>query len=416
MKIMIKSKYYQISNHTIDKSQSVNPALGLLMVFCIGFIPINIFPRGGFQIVDIFIVILATYYIFAKSTISDEEKKQIYLIVPFYAWASMVVIGYSMYYGVYSFLIIAVEAIYHVFMFYAYCNMWNDLFEKKAYKYIYLSLIVSTICVFSFKGYKEWEGMRYAFSFNNPNALALYALVILCIIILLMKQKKEDNITNKIYYYLDIFFIILSHYLAFMAISRGTLAAFVVLDVCLLKNMLTRDLFLPVAGTFAAGMIVLLTLNPHFIQERIEARGEHRFGKQAFTERLHIGIEGPLEEVKGFKILYGTGYTGAIDLDPNQRIRAKMGERKLEVHNMFGNVLYGYGVIGLSIYLYWIIRFIWLSKVVPNSFWIWGALLTFSVSGVLIRSRNYWLVLAMILALASIRRRKMVESKQKIEI
>ena len=153
---MIQSKYYQISNHTIDISQSVNPALGLLMVFCIGFIPINIFPRGGFQLVDIFIVILATYYLLSKSTINDEVKKQIYLIVPFYIWVSLVAIGYCIYYGLVIILIIVVQAIYHVFMFYAYCNMWNELIDKKAYKYIYLSLIVSNICVFSFKGYKEW--------------------------------------------------------------------------------------------------------------------------------------------------------------------------------------------------------------------------------------------------------------------
>ena len=263
-----------------------NLTLGILMVLSVGLIPINIFPRGGFQVADIFIVILIAVYLMKKSELNGDIKNHIYLLLPFIIWVIIVIIGYLLYYRQLGIIVIAINMLYAFFMLYTFSNMWGDLLSKNAYKYIYLALILSIICVFSFKGFKEWHEMRYSFSFNNPNQLGLFALIFLAITIVLMQQKKDNNIANIYYSLLDIFFILLAHYWAFMAISRGTLAAFVILDIGLIKNMLSRNLFFPVAGAITTGAILLLLINPNFIQERIEARGTHRFGGAALEERL----------------------------------------------------------------------------------------------------------------------------------
>ena len=111
-----------------------------------------------------------------------------------------------------------------------------------------------------------------------------------------------------------------------------------------------------------------------------------------------------MKDLTGFKIVYGTGQIPAAQVFGQDRVKADMGARRIEVHNMFGNVLWSYGIIGLCLYTFWIAKTIWEVRVVANALWIWGALLTFSFSGVLIRSRSYWLLLGLLLALWSLKK------------
>jgi hypothetical protein len=397
------------------QSEKINFFLGLLAILSMGLIPINIFPIGGFQIADVFITILIAYYILKKSELENKVKTHIYLLLPFIIWTNIVLGGYLLIYVNFRLLITAINMLYAFLMLFAFSKIWNELLSKKAYQYIYSALILSVICVFTFKGLISWEDMRYSFSFNNPNQLGLFALIFLAITIVLMQQKKADNIANIIYFSLDIFFILLAHYWAFMALSRATFAAFLLLDICLLKNMHSQKLFLPVASAIFVGGILMLFINPTFIQQRIEARGTHRFGESALEERIKIGITEPMKDLKGIKLLFGTGQIPVLQVNDPGDTRFRNDKNKIEVHNMFGNVLWSYGIIGLSLYVFWIAKIIWEVRVIPNALYIWGALLTFSVSGVLFRSRSYWLVLGLMMALLNIEMTKDKKKSQELD-
>lgn len=385
------------------ESKKIGLVKGLLVICCLGFIPINTFPHGGFQVVDIFIVLLTIYYIFEGSKLDDVVQHHIFLLLPFVIWVQIVMISYSLFYKHISFILPAINILYAFFMLYTFGNMWIELLSTKDYKYIYIAFVIAIMCIFTFKPAKLSTSYRLAYSFNNPNQLALYSLLFISSIIVLIQQKIDNNNNNIIYYILDIFFILIGHYFIFMAITRAAVAAVVFLDICLMKKLFSKNMFLPVASILVAGVAVLMIFNPYFIQQRIEMRGSHRFTGSAFEERVEEAIAEPMKDLKGFKILFGTGQIPAAKLYGQDRIKAGLGERGIEVHNMFGNVLWSYGVIGLILYAFWIGKTIWEVRIVPNTLFIWAAILTFSIGGVVIRVRSYWLVVGLMMALWSLK-------------
>jgi hypothetical protein len=291
-----------------NRVKKVSPFLGLLSVLTIGLIPINIFPSGGFQVADIFIVILISYFLITKSKLDKKIKRIICLLIPFVIWVQLVSGSYFLLIRQPGFLIIAINILYAFFMLYTFSHMWFEVLSLRSLSYIYIALIISIICVFSFKGAIEFAESRPAFSFNNPNQLGLYSLLFFSTIIILIQYKKDNNISNRIYFMIDIFSIIIVHYFALMSISRATMAAFIFLDLCLLKKMLSRDLFLPVASAFMLGMVLLIIINPHFIQERFESRGTDRFSEGAFKSRMENSVIRPLRDLQGLKLLVGVGH------------------------------------------------------------------------------------------------------------
>jgi hypothetical protein len=402
--MLLKEKTKSYNQYNTDRPAKVGIILAILFTLSIGLIPINVFSRGGFQVADIIIVPLIAYFLFTKYKIESQVKKLIFMFLPFVIWTQLVMFGYFLNYKFLTVLKPAINMLYAFFMLIGFTNAWNVILSDKAYRYIYLALIISIICVFSFKGiYESWgsyetEAIRSSYSFNNPNQLALYALTLLGIIIILMKIKKNNNVTNKIYFSLDMFFIIVAHFLVIKSVSRAGIAAFLVVDLCLLKNMFTKDLFVPVAITISAGVLLLIIVNPQ-IKEKIEERGVRGFSSSAFEARLEDSIIRPLRDLTGLKLLYGTGYIPMLaTTDSELRAKSKALPGK-EVHNMFLNALWGFGAIGLIFFAYWIFQNVWGVREVPNALWIWASLLTIGATHALFRSRMFWLIVSLMLAL-----------------
>jgi len=397
---------YQINKNKqniINRNKEKAWFIKILIVLSIGFIPINIFPSGGFQLVDIIIILLIIILIFSQVKINNKVISHIKLIIPFIIWASIVNLSYYIIVKEIRLLEIFLNMIYIFLLLMVYTKICIEIFNKKNYYLMYISIILSIICVFSFKGYYEWEGVRSSLSFNNPNQLGLFALTILAITIFLMQYKKEYNIQNKIYAILDAIFIVIAHYLAFLAISRAALAAFIILDLCLLKNMLSKELFVPLSLSLLMGGMLLVIINPTFIIDRIEERGSDRFTTDAVKDRIKISIQNPLKDLKNWKIIYGTGQIPAGKIWSDKKIIYSGTKNYQEVHNMFGNVLWGYGIIGLILYGAWIIKTILEVKLITNTLHVWGALILYSMSGVLFRSRMFWLIIGIMMAMWNIK-------------
>ena len=384
----------QIVKGPIDTNK-MSRWLGFLLAICLGLVPINKFASGGFQVVDPFMValIVVAFYL---PPLGQPLKKLVLSLLPFIIWSNIINLGYFAFSGTIHNIKLSFNMAYVFFMLYAFTKVFREVFDSGGIFYVYLGLFISLITVFTVRGWYEWEGARFSYSFNNPNQLALYCLLVLLMVILLLQYKIEMNIRNKLYFTFDAMVIVILHYLALQAISRSGLSAIVVADIYLLKKMFSKKLFVPISLSISIGVSLLLLLNPTFIQDRLAARNPDSFGKGAFQSRVESMIIKPMQSFTGIKILIGTGMHYA---EKEGFLREMFKEDDFEVHSMFGHVLWAYGIIGLALYLYWVVTAIVKGWILPDTKWVWAAILTYSVGGVVIRFRSYWILLGLILAL-----------------
>jgi hypothetical protein len=140
-------------------------------------------------------------------------------------------------------------------------------------------------------------------------------------------------------------------------------------------------------------------LRPTFIQERMATRQEH-FDRKNMAENLKMRLFLPFATFNGTDIFFGRG-TGWRKDDSNiPGIKSR--EIIMEVHNMFGEVLRAFGLIGLSLFLFWLIKFMLCVRGVKDSFWVLAGIFTFNVSINGIRWRAFWIFLAFLLAMAAL--------------
>jgi hypothetical protein len=377
--------------------------IGLMVVFTLGLIPVYKFDRGGFQIVDPLICVLIITALFINK-LNIQIKNHIYLLLPFIIWTALVNIGYYIMYPVYPMypfpmnLSLMINMVYSFTILWGFAIIFSEILNKKGLLYVYLGLIMAIIAVFTVKGGYAWEGIRFSYSFKNPNQLALFCLITYSIVILLMEYKRENNIENNILFVMDVVIVIIIQYLLWQAMSRAGLAASLFLHIAFIRKLFSKKLFVPVSLAVSLPLIFIIIINPTFIQKRLEVRKPDKFSEGAVAERFESAVFEQLNRLKGVRILYGTGARSyGNQADPLTRVTTT------EVHNMFGHVLWVYGIIGVLFYLIWIIKTIWETRILKDGLFIWGAILAFSMSGVVMRSRMYWILLGLMLAMVGLK-------------
>gem|GEM_PF-3494746 len=386
--------------------ERVNWWLGLLVTLALSSVTVYMFPSGGFQYVDLIIVpIIAIAFLFFNSELEDRVRRHVLFLLFFVIWASIVNIGFFLYYQYINILYKLINMIYIFFILYAFSVAFAQILKKQALSYIYIGLVLSIIAIFTISGNYEWTGARNSYSFNNPNQLGLYAIILYATVLLLMRYKQEFNINNYSYFIIDIGLIIVSQFLLWQAISRSALAASLFLHFILIKNIFSKRLFVPIFLALTVCFSYILVVNPTYIQERIAARNPEKLAPGFVQRRVESCILLPLEHVHGIQILIGTSGTYVINAMRGEN-SALLGAKRSylpEVHNMFANVLATYGLIGLGFFLWWILKSILECRIIKDGLWVWAAILTYSFGGVIYRFRPFWILVALMMALINIK-------------
>ena len=380
---------------------------GVLITLCLGLIPINKFPSGGFQVVDPFIVILIIMTVFSKID-KDKILEQTKTLLPFIIWTVVINVIFFLIYNNTMNIKLLLNMIYIYLLYYAFSLWFFEIIYDKKIIFLYCGLVISVICVFTVKGWYEWEGARFSYSFNNPNQLALYCLILYATVLLLMQYKIDNDIQNNIYYIIDAVIIVVVHYLLFKAISRSALAGTIFLELVLIKKFFSKKLFIPISMIITMCAIFLIFINPTFIQDRIGARNPESLGSGFFQKRMESSVLGPLRQLEGIGILVGSGFTFGGPKNVIQKSQAIP-----EVHNMFGHVLWIYGIIGLLLYLYFLFNIIRQNSILRDTILIWCAILAYSVGGVVYRFRSFWVLVALMTALSCLKRSTITKNKIK---
>lgn len=194
--------------------------------------------------------------------------------------------------------------------------------------------------------------------------------------------------------------LLAAHYLVFLSLSRGAFFSVLVLDVAFLKTIIKNKIYL-IFGTLLliVGSLVVFPNLP-YITGRMEARGEeHSFNLEKNIIQSYERVTSQLIFSSPWQVIFGRGDRWVHDGENVLSYEVTDATAYPEVHNIFGNVLRAYGIIGLLCFAVWIGKFIWASRVVPGAIWVWAALFCYNMTHNGIRFRAFWILLAFILAI-----------------
>jgi hypothetical protein len=388
----------------IHVAQANQPAqrqafLGFIFILVLALLPIYAFSSGGFQIVDVPLVLIILLVLLSNYE-KDIYLTLVYYLIPFTVWATLVNATYFIFNNDLWFLKATIVVVYSPILLYVFTRIFINILNNGNIIIIYSGLILSVILSFIVKGPPS-EEERSILSFNDPNQLGYFAAILLSYVILLIKYKEFIKYKKLLYYAFDAIIIIVAHYFLLLALSRSAIAAFIVLDLCLLKNMLNLKIIFPLIIFGGAAIIAFSILNPKFIEERMHARDSSHYSKEEIERGLESRVLDPIWRMEGIEFLFGKGQGGL--LKKRGSVSVVQGKPKGyggESHNMFGEVFRAYGIIGLTLFLVWLIKAIWRSRHFHDGLWIWAGLMLYNFGNYGIRFRAFWILLAFLLAMA----------------
>jgi len=354
--------------------------LGGMLFLALGLLPVYIFSSGGPQLVDGPLLILMAAHFLRRSGAPPALRQNITPLLPFLIWAVLV---NSVYFIIYPWdfglPITTAQILYTFLIFLVFSSLLWDFLEADRMGVLYAGMLLSFLLIFTVKGHSE-EGIRSELSFNNPNQLGYYALLLACLAALFFQVKKKFTEKKVLHLWGDGVVLFMAHVLMLLSLSRGALLGLFFVDVWLFPKLTRRLLvmFLPLLLL----VVIVLAWQPEVLQERLAGRPGKSLDQEEITQEVHSRILRRLYIMEGIHYLVGRGgRSGAL-----QGIG--------EVHNIFGDIFRSYGIIGLGLFGYWLGGFIWRSRQVPGALFIWAALLTYNMSHYGLRFRAFWVVLA----------------------
>lgn len=373
------------------------------LILSLALSPVYLYPSGGPQLVDILILLVIFLTLFYRKTADAKIIKQIYTIIPFFVWVLLINSIYFLQNSEdISLFIATITLLYNIIIFYAFSKNFSEITGEKAFKILSFGLILSILLVFLIKGKAE-EEIRATLSFNNPNQLGYFSVILFSYVIIFLNNKDKLNILSTKSFWVSVILISLAaHFFVFLSLSRGAFFSILLLDICFLKTMIKNKYSFMVAMLMMILGAIIIFSNLPYIEGRMKARGESRsFNLEKSIAQSYERVSSQLMFSNSWQIFWGRG-DGRIIIGEGQfLIKPKNDPIHFEVHNIFGNVLRSYGIIGLFLFGFWIGKFIWESRFVPGAIWVWAALLCYNMTHNGIRFRSFWILLAFILALTT---------------
>lgn len=381
--------------------------INILVISTLALLPIYIFKSGGYQLVDLSIILCIIAAVLSKSDKDDLLLNKAYALLPFVIWAILLNIGYAL---IYPKMLLEVSyamvfVLYNFVIFFSFIILFNRLVNNQNIIYIYIGLIISVFLCFFVKGEYE-EGLRNALSFNNPNQLGYFSIILMSYFIVLFDLRYNFNLDNTFYRILGAIIIIAAHIFIILSISRASAVAIIILDIWLLKNILKKEIMIDLSFGFIILILFFVIYGHSFIKTQLEARpgrNIQEMDSEEITQSLQERVFRHFTNMRGWQIIVGMGGTG-IEGDKMGVSLLKRDRFAIEVHNTFGAVLKIYGIIGLIFFGFWIMKMLKYTYPYRTSLFIWFAILMQNMTHNGIRFRSAWIFLAFLLVAANLLR------------
>jgi hypothetical protein len=388
-----------ISREGLACPESLAPAkrhwcMGSSLALTLALLPLYRFSSGGPQWVDVPLVFLLAAALLTKCQPDGSLQRLLFPLVLFGVWTiSINTVYFVLYPDEFRYLIKNVEVAYLILIVYALFFIINDLLNSNKLTYLYLGLFLSAATCLMFKGNYN-EVVRLALSFNNPNQLGYFSVLLMCYATLLIHW--SPSIFKNIFYIgVAVSLVILAHYFALLSLSRGAILSVLVLDTGLLFNS-ARKISLGIISLLAAlALVIVLLCHPTYMENQLTARQGRSFFASSESADVKGRLTVPFNLMEGFHVIIGMGdvpFSHAPSLWGNKNAVP-------EVHNIFGNVFRSYGAIGLALFGWWIFRLIWASRVITGGLFVWASILLYNMAHNGIRFRGFWILVALMIVM-----------------
>lgn len=382
--------------------QSRNTIISILIIATFSMLPIYLFQSGGFQIVDVIIILLSSALLITIT--HSEVQTGLYLTGPFIPFVSWVIIVNS-YYATEAisetgYLLSTIQLVFGFYILFSFSVAFKRILSNpQGISCLYWGLLAACITPWLLEA--KSKTIRNALSFNNPNQLAYYAILILSILLFVNLLDTKTRSKNTIHWILNITVIVFSNIFILVSASRAGTIVIILLDICLLYILFKEYtklfvllvvmlLSIFVISKYSGAMFTLKSQHTTTQADRIQTIN-YRFSRINVTENLSKRLS-YIKNDKDFDILFGNG--GRKFVHEKEKSVEDMYMR--EVHNALMEIYDSYGVVGTVLFLGGSIVFITRLGNFPPKWLFFITLMLYNVSHNGIRFRSMWIAIALI--------------------
>jgi hypothetical protein len=374
----------------------------ILFGISIPLLPFYTFTSGAYQPVDLIIVILSIYIIF---TITHDElfeaRSIIAPFIPFLFWIICVNSYYIILSGhLKSYLIATLQLAYAVvimFFYYIAIKRIKGMRDGPIYLLLCLFLLsISPLIIPIFFGGSSIDfQIREVYSFNNPNQLGYFSLLLLCMFLTYTSiYRYYSFLNNKIIQLIKIVIFLIGNWFVFVSASRGAIAGVLLLDFMILWILLRKSPFVFIGlifiHLFTFGLIFTNGIFSNYFQGTLT-----RLTNKAFYDHddlLHRSIE-QLNFTNEVSMFIGKGPRQTYEVGVKD-----MDEDKGEVHNAIIGIFSQYGIIGVLLFFGGFSIFAWKVGFSITNLAVFASIAIYNMSHYGLRFRLLWVVLALVAA------------------
>ncbi len=352
--------------------------LGFILALSFLLGPVLLFPSGMPQPADLLTVgwaLLVFAYLRGRLQISGEGLAAIKIGGVLVFWMTLISIWNAFFYQDEG---IAFSSLFYIFNL-SVCVLLCSLLQQD---FRYWINIINVGCVLSaillvimvFAGFKH-GAMRQTGSFNNPNQLGYFAIIIVAISFLVSPHARFPRLSMLVIMVAGLVGVVASASLS----SLGALIM-MVSAVVFRRLSLKRAIGLGIV-TLAAAAIGLLVLSQTQIYADITQAWESRIG----------AIDRKTEDISGTR-----GYDRILDFPEHmvvgagERGRWRFGpQNSFEIHSSMGTLLFSYGLPGLL--LFFLFVFQCFRSAPPWGWIVLSGLIAYSITHQGLRSTHFWI-------------------------
>ncbi len=370
--------------------EGLGPMASFLVMLALALLPVYLLPSGSLQLVDPFLLLLMAVMAINLDHASLEVAKEVGYLLPFVTYAVLLNLLYFAWnHHEPTYLKKAAELLYVTGIFCTFTVAFGKLLRTGAYFPFLGGLALAVALTFATPGNHDQSWVRNALSFNNPNQMGYFAVLLLSHLVLLKENQPafQEAALGRGYRNLMWWLIGLAHLLAVLSVSKAALAAMVLLDLYLLRNASGKARLGCLAGmlVLVGGLWVSMPDRLDKVSSYLEAKARLERVEQRFKKnwaRVEFG------EDWQWLVGNGAGHTEAVG-------------DNLEVHTFFGAILKSYGLVGLGLIAFWFGRLLYLSFTLRGGLAIMLALLLYNCFHNGSRFRFFWIFCAFLVAMAA---------------
>lgn len=337
------------------------------------------------------------FYLLRKKAfvILPRNEKFPSFLIAFFLYATSINLFYAVYLQDHRFVFPVIYFLYGLVVYFVLQNI--ILYRHKGISVINASLFFGLMLLFlmALTGLGDYRFFpRYNAFFNDPNQMAFWAL---CVSSMLLAQRSLSDLV-KGFVFLFLFYIILK------SASRSGLVGFSILLlgflVAYIGSALSVSNVKKLAGVFF-GIFLVIGFGYIFVKDNIETI--------AFVEsRLNQIDVGDQAEIRGYTRF--VDYPQYMFLGSGHGAEIRFNTKEIEIHSTWAGLLFYYGVPGLFLILFFILKIVRRLSLSQNLMFAAPLLYSFSTLGY--RTPIFWVFLAFFFCLTilqhEIRRKKVL--------